>query len=109
MLKYRGQYRVVFEMDKRTGKPAEFCFVPCKIYRGTNVYRYSENKLGVYIPSKRIFNRLSQNEIFEIFCAGDSEGILLFEEKNLKIAEKALHSVICGRMSQISCPCVWLN
>jgi len=91
MVKYRGTYRVSYEFD-RDGKPAEFTFIPCCIKRGANIYRYSENKLCVYIPSVCIAKRLAKthSKIFSIYLEGDSEVVLIFDEKNIKATEGIL-------------------
>lgn len=84
MLKYRGQYRVSYEMDK-LGKPSEFTFIPCRIKKGSNIYRYNNEVLAAYIPSMQIVRRLhlEYSHLFRPFQTGDKEGTLLFNESNL--------------------------
>lgn len=86
MLKYRGQYRVVNEIDK-SGKPCEFTFVPCSIKKGSNICRHSDNVLNLYIPSVKIGNRLLSEypKIFKLFLQGDEETVLLFAETDMDI------------------------
>jgi len=74
MLKYRGQFRVLYECDKRTGKPGEFTFIPCRIKKGANICRHNDTTLNVFIPSTIIANRLLREytDIFMPFQSGDS-------------------------------------
>lgn len=99
MLKYRGQYRVVFETDKRTGKPAEFVYIPCRIKRGSNIVRHDENTLNAYIPSVKIANRLLQeySDLFELFQIGDSEATLLFNEADIAKVAAILKAKVQGK------------
>ena len=91
MLKYRGTYRVSYEFDSE-GKPAEFTFIPCCIKKGANIYRYSDTKLCVYIPSVCIAKRLAKvhSEIFSIHLEGDYEVVLIFDEKDIEKTEDIL-------------------
>ena len=91
MLKYRSQYRVCYEMDKN-GKVCEFTFIPCMIKKGTNICRYDDNTLSVYIPSIQIINRLLKEYplLFKPHQIGDTEGTLLFSETDIKQADKIL-------------------
>lgn len=84
MLKYRGLYRVVHEIDK-TGKLGEFTFIPLKLKRGTSICRHNETTLNVYIPSKTIAKRLliEYPDIFTLLSMGDCGGVLLFPETKL--------------------------
>jgi hypothetical protein len=88
MLKYRGTYRVLFETDVRTGKAAEFTYVPCRIRPGANIYRYNDDTLVTFIPGTKAVNNLLKNhlEIFRPFQKGDKEATLLFAEKDMKQA-----------------------
>lgn len=81
MLKYQGTYRVQYETDK-AGKPQEFTFIPCGIKRGTNICRHSDNMLNVYIPSRRIIDRLLLDypDIFKPYQVADTEGTIIFSE-----------------------------
>lgn len=98
MLKYRGLYRVAYEIDK-TGKPGEFTFIPLKLKRGSNIVRHNENILSVYIPSKTITKRLLTEypDLFKLLSVGDSEDILLFAESRLPEAAEILRPYIKGR------------
>ena len=99
MLKYRGQFRVLYETDTRTGQAAEFTFVPCRIRKGAVIYRFNDNILAVYIPGSRTANRLLQEhpDIFRSFQTGDSESSLLFDEKNIDRAATVLLPRVKGR------------
>lgn len=98
MLKYRGQCRVVTETDKRTGKPLEFTFVPCRIKKGTNICRHNADTLNVYIPGIKTANRLLKEypDIFKPFQAGDSEATLLFPECMIDEAAIILKAIVKG-------------
>ena len=99
MLKYRGQYRVVYETDKRTGKPQEFCFIPCRLKRGSNICRHDDNTLNCYIPSAVTARNLLNEypDIFEVFQIGEREASLLFPESILPKAAIILKVYIKGR------------
>ncbi len=99
MLKYRGKYRVIYEIDKRTGKPLEFTFLPCRIKRGSDISRYNENTLSAYIPSIKITNKLLKvyPDIFKPFRIGDSEAILLFPESLIQEAAAILKTYTKGQ------------
>lgn len=98
MLKYRGLYRVAYEIDK-TGKPCEFTFLPLKLKRGSNIVRHNENILSLYIPSKTIAKRLliEYPDLFTLLSMGDGEGILLFPESRLPEAAEILRPYIKGK------------
>ncbi|NJD04658.1 MAG: hypothetical protein FIA99_19135 [Ruminiclostridium sp.] len=99
MLKYRGQYRVILETDKKTGKPLEFTFIPCRIYKGANICRYSGTMLNAYLPSIKVFNRLLKEhpELFTAFQTGSSEGTLLFKESDMEEAAIILKAYTLGK------------
>lgn len=99
MLECRGTYRGCYEMDKRTGKPAEFTYIVCKIKKGANIYRYNNDTLNVYIPSIRIANSLlkEHSDIFKTFIFGDREAILQFPESRLSDAAKLLKPMVLGK------------
>lgn len=88
MLKYQGTFRVQYETDVRTGKAAEFTYVPCRVRPGANIYRFNDNTLAVYVPGTKAVNNLLENhsDIFRPFQMGDKEATLLFDEKNLEQA-----------------------
>ena len=98
MIKYRGLYRVSYEIDK-TGKLCEFAFLPCRLKRGTNIVRHNENILSVYIPSKTITKRLLNEypDLFTLLSMGDCEGVLLFPETKLPEAATILKPYTKGR------------
>lgn len=99
MLKYRGQYRVVYETDKRTGKPAEFSYIPCRIKKGSNIARHNEDTLNVYIPSINLIHRLLQEhaDIFTPYQIGDKDGTLLFGESDMHKTANILKPIVQGR------------
>jgi len=97
MLKYRNRYRVCYEIDKK-GKICDFTFIPCSVSKGSNICRYDDFTLSVYITSIKTFNRIALNkELFTIFQEGQSEGTLLFSEENFKQANKFLKARKKGR------------
>lgn len=99
MLKYRGQYRTVFETDKETGKPCESAFIPCKIRKGTNICRHNKDTLNVYIPGKQTANRLlkEHSDIFQPYQVGDQESTLLFSESVMSEAAGILKPYVLGK------------
>lgn len=98
MIKYRGKYRIVYEIDNN-GKPCEFSFIPCGIKRGANITRHNDNILNVYIPSVKKTMRLLREypDIFKPFIITDGEGILLFNERYIDKACKILRARIQGK------------
>ena len=60
MNKYVGRFRVRIERDKLTGKKQEATYIPC--YKGIEIYRYSDDKLAIYLPGSRpsIVNNLKK-------------------------------------------------
>ena len=98
MLKYRGTYRVLFEIDK-TGKALEFSFIPCRIKKGANIVRHSDNMLNVFIPSIKIVNSLLNDlpDLFKPFQIGDREGTLLFKESDIEKAATLLKARVMGK------------
>jgi len=98
MLTYRGTYRVLYETDK-AGKACEFTFIPCRIKKGSNIVRYSDNMLNAYIPSIKIVNRLLNDfpELFKPCQIGDSEGTLLFKESDIEQAATILKARVMGK------------
>ena len=99
MLRYRGTYRIVFEQDKRTGKPLEFTFIPCCIRGGSNICRHYESALSAYIPGIKTANRLlkEQPDIFRPFQIRDSEATLLFNESDMERAAIILIPRVMGK------------
>jgi hypothetical protein len=97
MIKYRGLYRVSYEIDK-SGKPCEFTFLPLKLKRGASICRHNETTLNLYVPSKIIAKRLlvEYQDLFTLLSMGDSEGILLFPESKLPEAAAILKPYIKG-------------
>lgn len=88
MLKYQGTYRVLLETDVRTGKAAEFTYVPCRVRPGVNIFRFNDNTLAVYVPGTKSVNNLLKDhaDIFRPFQMGGSEAVLLFDEKDMEQA-----------------------
>lgn len=99
MLDYRGQFRVLYETDKRTGKVCEFTFIPCRVRKGANICRYSDTMLNVYIPGKPTVNRLltEHPEIFKPLQIGDTEGTLLFPESMIGAVVDILKPFVMGK------------
>lgn len=98
MLKYRGVYRVLFEIDK-AGKPCEFSFIPCRIKKGASICRQDDNTLNVYVPGIKTVNRLLKDhaDIFKPFKIGDKEAILLFRESDIDKAATILKARVMGK------------
>lgn len=99
MLKYRGQYHVVYEMDKRTGKPAESSYIPCRIKKGANICRHNNSILSVYILGIRLIHKLLKEypSIFRLYKAWDNEGVLLFDESNMSEVARILKPIVQGK------------
>lgn len=99
MLKYRGTYRVVYEMDMQTRKPCEFSFIPCRIKKGANIYRNNDKELYVYLPSGQIGNRLLKEypDLFRLFLQSSCETILCFDEPRMSEAAKILKPWTSGK------------
>ena len=99
MLKYIGQYRIVYEIDKRTGKPLEFTYIPCRIKKGANICRNDGKTLNVYIPGIKLINKLLNEypAIFSPYLIGDGEGSLLFDEVKFPEAAGLLKPVVKGK------------
>lgn len=96
MLTYRGQYRILFEVDKQ-GKPAEFSFIPCRIKRNSSIYRHNSTTLGAYVVGKYTINKLiGLPELFKPFQVGDSEASFLFPERLLPEAAAILRPYVKG-------------
>lgn len=96
MLGYRGKYRIIFEMDLRTGKPLEACFIKCR--RSVNIYRHNDTVLSAYIPSKMRCTYLLKEypELFTAFQTGDKEGTVLFNESDIEKAISILGAIVKG-------------
>ena len=84
MLKYKDQYWVRYELDKFK-KKCEFTYIPCSRKKGTQIYRYSESKLGVYIQSTQIGKSIAKEypALFKIETETSCEIVLLFDEVDL--------------------------
>ena len=98
MLKYRGQYRVLYEIDK-AGKPCEFSFIPCRIKKGASIVRHNVDTLNVYIPGAKAVNKLLKEYpyIFKPFQIGSAEGTFLFPESLLLEAAEVLRPYVKGK------------
>ena len=99
MLRYRGKYRVVCEMDLSTNKACEFTFIPCKVKKGSNIYRNSDTELFAYISSVIIGSRLLKEhpDLFRLFLQSDCEIILSFDESRMTEAIKVLKAWTFGK------------
>ena len=99
MLKYRGQFRILYECDKKTDKSCEFTFIPCRIKKGSNIYRHNDDVLSAYISSAKLAHRLLKEypDLFKAFQMGDSEATLLFNETYIERAAVILKARIMGK------------
>ncbi len=99
MLQYRFKYRAVYEMDKRTGKPCEFTFIPCKIKKGTDIYRNNDSELLAYIPSVQIGNKLLKEypDLFRKYRQSSCETVLAFNESDMEKAATILKAWTFGK------------
>ena len=99
MIRYRGKYRTVYEVDKSSGQPYEFAFIPCLIKKGANICRHSDNMLNAYIPSTKIANRLLKEypDVFTPLQVGDKEATLLFRESDIEKAATILKARVMGK------------
>lgn len=96
MLNYRGQYRVIFEIDKRTGMACEFSYIP--ILGGGNICRHDDKTLNVFISSNRgKFLLKDYPDLFRVFQQGQTEMTLLFDESNIKQVAAILKVKIQGK------------
>jgi len=97
MLNYRGQFRVIYEMDVKTGKPLEACYIKCR--RGVNIYRHSDNVLSAYIPSRMRSTYLLKEYpgLFTTFQIGDKESTILFDESKIEEAASILSAMVKGK------------
>lgn len=84
MLKYKDQYRVDHEKDT-SGKECEGTSVRCTRCRGTEIYRWGDNKLAVYIPSTQVGRKILSEHpaLFTLETETSSEMVFLFDEANL--------------------------
>ncbi|MCX8167321.1 MAG: hypothetical protein N3E37_05735, partial [Candidatus Micrarchaeota archaeon] len=75
MIKYRGKYRVCYEMDIRTGKALEAVYIPCYLSKKSAIYRHNDNTLNLYISSIIKGRRLLEKYpgIFKAFQVGSHE------------------------------------
>jgi hypothetical protein len=98
MLKYRGIFRVQYEVDKQ-GKACEFTYVPCGIKRGSNICRHSDDMLNVYLTSSIVANNLLREHIdlFKPYQMGDGEATLLFPESRIAEAAEILKARVMGK------------
>jgi hypothetical protein len=89
----------MYEIDKCTGKALEFVYVPCKIKKGSNIYRYNDNILNVYIPSSIIVNNLLKDysDIFKPLQIGNGEATLLFNESDIEKVAVILKAKTYGK------------
>lgn len=98
MLRYRGQFRILYETDKN-GKVCEFTYIPCRIKKGSSICRHNNNVLNAYIPSAKIANRLLKEypDLFKPFQVGDREGTLLFNESDIEKVAAILKARVGGK------------
>lgn len=98
LLKYRGTYRVMYEADK-SGKAAEFTFIPCRIKKGSSICRHDDNTLNAYIPSAKIAHRLLIDylDLFKPFQIGDGEATLLFNESDIEKTATIMKARVMGK------------
>lgn len=96
MIGYRGKFRVVYEMDNKTGRPLEACYIKCR--RNVNIYRHNENVLSAYIHSKMRSTYLLKEYpvLFTAFQLGDKESTLLFDESNIEEVALILGAMVKG-------------
>jgi hypothetical protein len=104
VIKYRGIYRVSSEIDSK-GHICEGSFIPCKIGKRSQIYRYNDAKLRVWIESNTksgntsVCKRLINNypHIFTVVVQGDTETILEFNELDIEQAAKILKVRVRGK------------
>jgi hypothetical protein len=97
MIIYRGKYRTSYEMDLKTGKPLEACFIKCK--KNITIYRHNESILSAYIPSRMKLTYILKTypNLFTPFQIGDREGSVLFDESNIEDAAIILGAMVQGK------------
>lgn len=98
MLEYRGQYRVLYELDSK-GTSTEFVYIPCNIKKGANICRHNVDTLNVFIPSVKIAKRLLReySSTFNLLQMGDSEATLLFDESDIITVAHILKARVLGK------------
>ena len=84
MLKYKDKYWVKYELDKFK-KKCEFKYIPCSRYKGAEIYRHSDKKLSVYIPSVVVGKSIAKEypALFKLETETSCEIVLLFDEVDL--------------------------
>lgn len=99
MLKYRGQYRVIYETDERTGKPLEFAYIPCRIRKGASICRHEGDILNVFVPGAKAVSKIlnEYSDIFKPFQIGGTEGTFLFPESSLAEVAWILKPYVKGK------------
>ena len=69
---------------------------------GTYIYRYSKDTLAIYFPSNQTINKLDEQNIeYTILAQGDTESILLVNEKYIDKLDLALKFKVKGRLEQL--------
>ena len=89
---------MIFEIDKNS-KIGEFTYIPYRITRGANIYRYNDDTLGVYLTSAITGHRLlnEYSHLFRVFQHGDHEMSLLFPESRIEEAAVILKAKVQGK------------
>jgi len=100
MEKYIGKYRVNCELDDHNEFVPEDTFILCK--SNCNIYRYSEDKLAIYVPSgatkKRWMKELQAvSNIVDLYADDSYESVLLFDEKDLDAVAKIVGAKTSGK------------
>jgi hypothetical protein len=100
---YIGVYRVKYEKDYE-GNNLESMYIPCKSSKKdkikTEIYRYSEDKLNIIIPSKRKAENIKKElpNVFTTFLeCGSGETILQFDEKYIDEVAKIIEVKTQGK------------
>ena len=98
MLKYRGTYRVAFEVDTH-GRPMECAYVPCRIKKGANICRHDDTTLNVFIPGRGTASRLLEEhpDLFQPWQLGAAEATLTFPEARMDEAARILKPFTLGK------------
>jgi len=105
--KYLGIYAIFYEKDINTDQT-----IIDKITNETNqylqgnsktiIYRYDKNTLAIYFPSNQTIGKLDEQNIeYSILCQGDTESIVLVDEKYINELDLALKFKVKGRLEQL--------
>lgn len=97
MNKYVGTYRILIEKDIRTGENLESTYIKCK--HGGQIYRYNNDILVAYIPSRKIGLKIVEELSDKIvnYDYGDKEYRIYFKEEYIDIFAEIVKASTQGK------------